>query len=396
MSWSPQENPADASCKRGGFVSVDISNPAQPVQKAFVPALPETYHGEGAHAISRRHARRSRATSSPSTTSPAGPTASAASTSTTSATRPTRRRSIQGAGDRSPDDASLRPGSDRGAATPPQRLRLAGRPARVRGHRRQHRAARRRHLRHHRADEPGVHRRPRPRRAVPEHRRRERQRRRDLPPRRGRQEHRRRADDAGLLLGRGLRQAQRQRSGPPAVPRRHELRRAGPAARASTRRRATATRPSSPHDNRFVLAADEDFSPYRAGRVLDHDRPERRRVPAAGGERRTSVAAPARPHAQRPGRLRRLRLRRVGAGPAALVGEPRHARGGRGGDPRPAARPDGRSVRDRGGVLPGREGRQRRRGGLGRRAARQPPSRRRRERRSRTAARAATRPARRS
>ncbi|MDX6708303.1 MAG: hypothetical protein QOI48_4149 [Solirubrobacteraceae bacterium] len=51
MSWSPLENEADAACRRGGFFSVDISNPAEPVQKAFVPALPETYHGEGAHAI---------------------------------------------------------------------------------------------------------------------------------------------------------------------------------------------------------------------------------------------------------------------------------------------------------------------------------------------------------
>jgi hypothetical protein len=50
MSWSPQDDPAQP-CRRGGFFSVDISNPAAPVQKAFVPALAETYHGEGAHAI---------------------------------------------------------------------------------------------------------------------------------------------------------------------------------------------------------------------------------------------------------------------------------------------------------------------------------------------------------
>ncbi|HEX8159123.1 MAG TPA: hypothetical protein VF526_17190, partial [Solirubrobacteraceae bacterium] len=52
MSWSPLDNPADVACRRGGFFSVDITNPAEPVQKAFVPALPETYHGEGAHTIS--------------------------------------------------------------------------------------------------------------------------------------------------------------------------------------------------------------------------------------------------------------------------------------------------------------------------------------------------------
>ena len=45
MSW------AEPSCARGGFFSVDISNPAQPKQLAFVPALPGTYHGEGAQAL---------------------------------------------------------------------------------------------------------------------------------------------------------------------------------------------------------------------------------------------------------------------------------------------------------------------------------------------------------
>lgn len=44
-SWS------EASCRRGGFFSVDISNPAQPRQLAFVPARPGTYHGEGTHVV---------------------------------------------------------------------------------------------------------------------------------------------------------------------------------------------------------------------------------------------------------------------------------------------------------------------------------------------------------
>jgi hypothetical protein len=42
---------AERTCQRGGFFSVDISNPAQPQQRAFVPALPRTNHGEGMHAI---------------------------------------------------------------------------------------------------------------------------------------------------------------------------------------------------------------------------------------------------------------------------------------------------------------------------------------------------------
>ena len=49
-SWAePVE--ADDTCHRGGFFSADISNPANPKQLAFVPALPETYHGEGAHVV---------------------------------------------------------------------------------------------------------------------------------------------------------------------------------------------------------------------------------------------------------------------------------------------------------------------------------------------------------
>ena len=49
-SWAePVE--ADEACHRGGFFSADISDPAHPRQLAFVPALPGTYHGEGAHVV---------------------------------------------------------------------------------------------------------------------------------------------------------------------------------------------------------------------------------------------------------------------------------------------------------------------------------------------------------
>jgi RTX calcium-binding nonapeptide repeat (4 copies) len=44
-SWS------EPSCKRGGIFAVDISNPAAPQQVAFLPAAPNTRHGEGAHVI---------------------------------------------------------------------------------------------------------------------------------------------------------------------------------------------------------------------------------------------------------------------------------------------------------------------------------------------------------
>ena len=38
-------------CFRGGFWSVDISNPANPEQLTFITALDKNYHGEGAHVI---------------------------------------------------------------------------------------------------------------------------------------------------------------------------------------------------------------------------------------------------------------------------------------------------------------------------------------------------------
>ena len=44
-SWS------EPTCRRGGIFVVDISNPAAPQQVGFLPAAPNTRHGEGAHAI---------------------------------------------------------------------------------------------------------------------------------------------------------------------------------------------------------------------------------------------------------------------------------------------------------------------------------------------------------
>ena len=42
----------EPTCTKGGFYSVDISDPRKPQQLAFEPALPGRYHGEGAHVIS--------------------------------------------------------------------------------------------------------------------------------------------------------------------------------------------------------------------------------------------------------------------------------------------------------------------------------------------------------
>ncbi len=172
MSWSPWDNPGDAACRRGGFFSVDIRNPAAPVQMAFVPALPETYHGEGAHAISltpRVHGRRARRQQrdlrdqrrrrlrplrrhQPGEPGDAGPG---------------RRRPVPGRRDRAP-------GPGRGPEVLPQRLHLAGRPARVRGHGSTTPSCTTSTSSTSPTRGPGVHRRPRPRRAVPADRRRTR------------------------------------------------------------------------------------------------------------------------------------------------------------------------------------------------------------------------------
>ena len=62
------------------------------------------------------------------------------------------------------------------------------------------------------------------------------------------------------------------------------------------------------HDNRFVLAADEDFSAFRAGSFTIDERPECGRVRVAGRAGRRRPVDPAGPGAERPGRLRRIRL----------------------------------------------------------------------------------------
>jgi hypothetical protein len=41
----------EPSCRRGGTFIADISNPANPQQVGFLPALPGRYHGEGAHVV---------------------------------------------------------------------------------------------------------------------------------------------------------------------------------------------------------------------------------------------------------------------------------------------------------------------------------------------------------
>ncbi len=45
---------ADPTCTRGGTYVVDINRPAQPREAGFIPALPGNYHGEGAHTLRLR------------------------------------------------------------------------------------------------------------------------------------------------------------------------------------------------------------------------------------------------------------------------------------------------------------------------------------------------------
>jgi hypothetical protein len=45
---------ADPTCTRGGTYVVDISRPDRPREAGFIPALPGNYHGEGAHTIELR------------------------------------------------------------------------------------------------------------------------------------------------------------------------------------------------------------------------------------------------------------------------------------------------------------------------------------------------------
>ena len=51
ISWSQPFDFVANRCFRGGFWSVDISDPANPEQLTFIKALDKNYHGEGAHVI---------------------------------------------------------------------------------------------------------------------------------------------------------------------------------------------------------------------------------------------------------------------------------------------------------------------------------------------------------
>ncbi len=254
------------------------------------PALPGNYHGEGAHVITlpgraRRPRRQQRALHA----ADADPSAAAASTSTTSATRRNPQTLVAGArATTAPVDTLVccdRGRRRRGSATIANDYHSVfmwrdGGKVYLIGVDNNEQAHRRRHLRHHQPGGAGGRRRVRPRsRSSPDDRRRRRRPRYgelDLPARHGRQGDQRRPDAARVLLGRRLRAAQRRRPG-----RRRSTsatRRSATSTRSTgkaVRPRATATRPSSRHDNKYVLAADEDFDQYRLRRSIDPGADER-------------------------------------------------------------------------------------------------------------------------
>ena len=73
MSSSEPFDAAAGRCFRGGFWTVDITDPANPVQLTFNKALDKNYHGEGAHAITFPDGRDVLAVNNETCTSPTTP-----------------------------------------------------------------------------------------------------------------------------------------------------------------------------------------------------------------------------------------------------------------------------------------------------------------------------------
>ncbi len=280
-SWS------EPSCERGGFFSVDISNPAEPRQLAFAPAREDTYHGEGAHAITLDTPAFKGdilAVNNEACTvgqaddvqgvggfelydvsDPAHPPGSRTGHCGAGISRLTRRPTARA---HTTQDPSQIPNSNHSAfawqdgpkayvvivdntelhdvdifdITNPRAPKFIG-DIDVFAL----------------AEEQGV--------DIVDNSANGDD---DLPPRHGREEDRQRADHARVVLGRGLHQAQRQRPGQPGHHRGFRLRNARSAAdRPRGRPEGNGHQSEFSHDNRFVLAADEDFSAYRDGTFSD-------------------------------------------------------------------------------------------------------------------------------
>ena len=226
-------------CDRGGVYSVDISNPAEPKQLAFRPALAQNYHGEGVHAISVKTpafsgdllAVNNETCTETTTRRMRTSRKAAASTSTTCRTPPTRGSS------RGPT-ATTAPRARWSARTGSQMNRTRSSSGRTATRPTRSSSTTKRSTTSTSSTSPTrqrpARRRVRPRRGVPPDRA-GRSRPGQLPgqllPRHDRQEDRRHPDDADELLGRRLRDARRRRSRQSDLHRRHRLRRERPAHR---------------------------------------------------------------------------------------------------------------------------------------------------------------------
>ena len=326
ISWSQPFDFVANRCFRGGFWSVDISDPANPVQLTFVKALDKNYHGEGAHVItfpdgrdvlavnnetciagrrrprpsaagstswtSRTRATRSRSCAPPATTATSGTSCAApgrarrrrrplAHATTPSSCGATARRSTSSAS----TTTSRRARTPTSSTSPTRRAPVAVAEFDL-------------------DDEFGF-----------EHgRATATSSRQDGNPldtnlaRHGGQGRQRRPDDDRLLLGRRLRAAGHERSRPRRSTSATATSRAVDPLTGNEPPRGNAHQAEFSHDNKYILAADEILEPV----PRDHrDRPgraERVRVPRLGrSDRRPDLLAGRRVH--RPDRLRRQRLR---------------------------------------------------------------------------------------
>ena len=273
------------TCAGGGTFVVDIRNPAQPKQVAFIPALAPYYHGEGAHVISVDTPQFTGDLLAVNNETYGSNVAGAvlAGGPDRRRLRPLRRHEpgspvplVQGAGDRSPEGSTVQDPAiaansyhsvfvwqdgPRAYLVASDNTELADvdifditDPTRSRVHQG-------------------------PRSARPAGGRRDRRRvglrQRDLPPRRRRQADRRPGADARVLLGRRLRPAQRHQPGQPDVHHRHGLRRSRSADRARPARgqrppgRVLARQPVLPGRRRGVRAVPphQPRSPRRRSRA---------------------------------------------------------------------------------------------------------------------------------
>ena len=307
---------AEPTCSKGGVYVVDIRNPATPLEVGFIPALPGSYHGEGAQVLSLDTPAFQGDVLAVNNEACEDDDAGGFDLYDVSDPR-NPRILVQGFGDGEPNEGTLTGSTDTSNHYHNIRMWAFGGKVYIVGGR-QLRAPRCRHLRHHEPACAGAGGRVRPARA--------RSRRSRTTSANGNLvlNH----DDVIKIIGgrptmllsywdAGYVKLDVSDPANPMLHRRHELRRPRPACAGD--RAARGQRPPGrvqrrqrvpPRGGRGLLAV-----PGR--RVLDHHRPVRGRVSVAGRPGRRLACAAAGPDDERPDRLRRLRLRRVDADPVA-------------------------------------------------------------------------------